>query len=56
MKRDMSRANLCGVCAGLGKHFNIDPFWIRAAFVIAFLHFGIGLLLYIILALMIEKE
>ena len=56
MKRDMSRANLCGVCAGLGKHFNIEPFWIRAAFVIAFLHFGIGLLLYIILALMIEKE
>lgn len=27
--RDMERAKLGGVCAGIGKYFDIDPVWIR---------------------------
>lgn len=55
MKRDMEKANLAGVCAGIGRHFDISPFWIRLIFVVMFLHFGIGVLAYIILWLMMEK-
>jgi phage shock protein C len=37
-----------GVCGGLGEHFNIDPTWLRLAFVILTITKGLGLLLYVI--------
>ncbi len=37
-----------GVCGGLGEHFDIDPTWIRLAFVILAITHGIGLIAYII--------
>ena len=55
MKRDMERANLAGVCAGMGRYFDISPFWMRLIFVVMFLHLGVGVLAYIILWLMMEK-
>jgi phage shock protein PspC (stress-responsive transcriptional regulator) len=46
-----SDKKLFGVCSGLGDYFDIDPTIIRVIFVFAFLVFGTGLLLYIILAI-----
>jgi phage shock protein C len=40
-----------GVCGGLGDYFDIDPTVIRILFLVMFLFFGGGLLLYIILAI-----
>jgi phage shock protein C len=37
-----------GVCGGLGEYFNIDPTWLRLAFVILTITKGLGLLLYVI--------
>jgi phage shock protein PspC (stress-responsive transcriptional regulator) len=44
-----------GVCAGISHYLNIDPVWLRLLFVIAFLIFGSGLVLYIILWIIIPK-
>ena len=46
---------IAGVCGGLGKHFNIDPILIRIAFIIAIMG-GMGLVVYIVLAIFIEEE
>ena len=36
---------LCGVCAGIGKYFNIDPTLVRLGFVILSCFGGSGMLL-----------
>ena len=56
MKKDMSRSVMFGVCAGMAKQMGIDPLWIRLGFILAFIHLGLGLFIYIILALLMEKE
>lgn len=38
-----------GVCSGLANYFDIDPTVIRLIFVAAFIFFGTGLLLYLIM-------
>jgi phage shock protein PspC (stress-responsive transcriptional regulator) len=53
--RDPDNKVLGGVCSGLGAYFNIDPVWIRVAFVIALIVFGTGILLYIILWIIIPE-
>jgi phage shock protein PspC (stress-responsive transcriptional regulator) len=45
-----------GVCSGLGNYFDIDPTIVRALFIFAFLVFGSGLLLYIILAIVMPEQ
>lgn len=47
---------LFGVCGGLGNYFEIDPTIIRIAFVVGFLVYGVGPLIYIILAIVMPKE
>lgn len=45
-----------GVCSGLAAGFNIDPIWVRIAFVLlAFLQ-GIGLFIYIVLWLVMPEK
>jgi phage shock protein C len=51
-----SDKKLFGVCGGLGNYFDIDPTVIRIAFIIAFLFFGSGLLLYLVLAIAMPSE
>lgn len=51
-----SERKLFGVCSGLGEYFNVDPTLVRAGFVIAFLLFGSGLLLYLILAILMPEK
>jgi phage shock protein C len=45
-----------GVCGGIGNYFSIDPVIIRLLFVITFFINGIGLLIYIIAAIIIPTE
>lgn len=47
---------LCGVCAGIGKYFNIDPTLVRLGFVILPCFGGSGLLAYLAAAIIIPKE
>ena len=54
--KDKERGTLLGVCSGLARHFGCDPFWVRLVFVIAFLNFGVGVLLYLILGLLMPSK
>lgn len=47
---------LFGVCGGLGEYFGIDPTLVRLAFVLLGLLHGIGLILYIVLAIIMPSE
>ncbi len=45
-----------GVCGGLAEYFNIDPVLVRLAFVLLVFASGVGILAYIILAIIMPKE
>ncbi|MFW6195660.1 MAG: PspC domain-containing protein [Chloroflexota bacterium] len=46
-----------GVAGGLAEYFDIDPVLVRVAFVVlAFASFGVALLAYILLALLVPEE
>lgn len=45
-----------GVCSGLANYFDLDPTIMRVIFVVAFLGFGMGLLIYIILAFIMPDK
>jgi len=47
---------LFGVCGGLGEYFGIDPTLVRLAFVLLALFNGIGLILYIVLAIIMPSD
>ncbi len=53
--RDTDDKIVGGVCSGLGYYFNVDPIWIRLAFVVVFFLFGTGVLFYILLLIIIPK-
>ncbi len=47
--RDQKRKILGGVCAGLGNYFNVDPVWIRLLFALLTFAYGIILIAYVVL-------
>jgi len=47
---------LFGVCSGLGNYLDIDPTVMRIIFVLAFLGFGVGLLVYIVMAFIMPDK
>ncbi|MFO7646844.1 PspC domain-containing protein, partial [Halomonas campaniensis] len=47
---------LFGVCAGVAHYFNIDPVIVRLLAVLLTLWNGIGLVIYLILALIMPQE
>ncbi|QYZ80429.1 PspC domain-containing protein [Methanofollis formosanus] len=49
---------IAGVCAGIGKYFDVDPTWVRIIWVIvSFFGYVIpGVIIYIIAALIIPEE
>lgn len=53
--RDGENRVLGGVCSGIGHYFDVDPILFRILFVVAFLGFGTGILLYLILWLIIPE-
>lgn len=55
--RSTTNRMVCGVCAGIGEYFNIDPTLIRLLWVIlTFGSVGSGLLVYIIAAVVIPEN
>lgn len=53
--RDPENNYLGGVCSGLGEYFQIDPLWIRLAFVLLAFAKGIGIIIYLILWIVVPK-
>lgn len=47
---------LAGICSGLGRSFGMDPWLIRALWLIAILVFGTGILAYILLWIALPSE
>ncbi len=42
-----------GVCGGLAEYFDLDPTVMRLIFIAAFLLFGSGILIYLIMAIVV---
>jgi phage shock protein PspC (stress-responsive transcriptional regulator) len=53
--RDPDNRIIGGVCGGLGAYLNIDPVIIRVILCILFFMFGVGLLVYIILWIVVPE-
>jgi phage shock protein PspC (stress-responsive transcriptional regulator) len=51
--RDQKRKILGGVCAGLGNYFNVDPLWIRLLFALLTFAYGIPIIVYIIMWILV---
>ncbi len=47
---------VAGVCSGIAKVFNIDPAWIRIAFLISLLMFKLTVVVYLILWIYLPRE
>ncbi len=47
---------LLGVCSGLANYFDIDPTVMRIIFLAAFLFFGTGALLYLIMFIVMPEK
>ncbi len=55
LRSNKNRA-LGGVCGGLGEYFVIDPVLVRILFVLATIFFGVGLITYLVLWIMMPEE
>jgi phage shock protein PspC (stress-responsive transcriptional regulator) len=53
--RDPDSRVIGGVCAGISHYFGISPIWLRLILGLAFVIYGFGLLLYILLWIIIPK-
>ncbi|UCG01422.1 MAG: PspC domain-containing protein [Candidatus Heimdallarchaeota archaeon] len=47
---------IAGVCGGLGEYFNIDPILVRLGFIFITAVYGVGILVYILLAIFVEEN
>ena len=56
LRRNTGNKILGGVCSGLADYFAVDATVVRLIFVLAFLLFGSGILLYIILWIVMPAE
>jgi phage shock protein C len=45
-----------GVCGGLASYLGVDPVWVRLAFVLAVLFWGLGLIAYAVLWITLPEE
>ena len=55
LTRSRSDKMISGVCAGIAEYLNIDPVFVRMGFALLFLTHGVGLLVYIILAIVMPE-
>jgi len=53
--RDPENRVLGGVCGGIGQYFKIDSLIVRIVFLVVFFGFGLGLLIYIILWIVVPE-
>jgi len=49
LMRDQKRKILGGVCSGIGNYFKVDPVWIRLLFALLAFAYGLTLLIYIVM-------
>ena len=56
IKRNPNDKVIAGVCSGLAKSLEIDPIIMRLIFVVGFLAFGVGPIIYLLLWLLMPKE
>jgi phage shock protein PspC (stress-responsive transcriptional regulator) len=56
VKRNPNDKVIAGVCSGLAKSLEIDPIIMRLVFVVGFVAFGIGPIIYLLLWLLMHKE
>jgi phage shock protein PspC (stress-responsive transcriptional regulator) len=56
VKRSSNDKVIAGVCSGLAKSLEIDPIIMRLVFVVGFLAFGVGPIIYLLLWLLMPKE
>ena len=56
LRRNTGNKILGGVCSGLADYFAVDATVVRLIFVLAFLLFGSGILLYVILWIVMPAE
>jgi phage shock protein C len=54
--RSRTNRKIAGVCGGLGDHFDMDPIFIRAGFVVSLFFGGLGFVLYIVLWLLMPEQ
>ena len=53
--RDPDHSHIAGIAGGLGKYINLDPIFIRIAFLLLIFAGGTGLILYIVLWILIPE-
>ena len=56
VKRNPNDKVIAGVCSGLAKSLEIDPIIMRLIFIVGFVAFGVGPILYLLLWLLMPKE
>ena len=56
VKRNPNDKVIAGVCSGLAKSLEIDPIIMRLVFVVGFVAFGVGPIIYLLLWLLMPKE
>lgn len=56
LRRNTYSKILGGVCSGLGEYFGIDPLFVRLAFIALFFVYGLGIIPYIILWVIIPAK
>ena len=54
--KNREKKMLCGVCAGLAEYFDIDPTIVRVLWAVISLGYGIGLLAYIVCAVVFPDK
>ena len=55
MYRDPDNRIIAGVCSGMGAYWRVDPWIVRAVFIIAALPGGLGILIYIVLWIVLPE-
>ena len=53
--RDTKNGQIFGVCQGIGEYFGVDPVWVRLVFIILSFLNGVGIGLYLIMAIIIPE-
>lgn len=55
LKKSNTDIFLFGVCSGIGEFFDLAPYKVRIIFLVTCLYQGLGLVLYILLAIFLDK-
>ena len=54
--KNREKKMLCGVCAGLAEYFDIDPTIVRVLWAVISLGYGIGVIAYILCAVIFPDK